>query len=250
MRKLAFIGSSVVLLALLASMTFLALSVDAQGNNNPNKLHGSPVYVLNILGKKSDWNGQGDYSNPDRHTIFVPQNTSEWYEQSGITPGTYGNLTADGSILLWMTSGPEFAVLDGNAFDDGNASLQIENGRYFVYVVTLAKPGGNSTLDGWYYDDEGSACYRLGEIKRIPREKGQPVWVSTTDLFYITWEQLLALGYTPDELMLYFGEEQDGQSIWIFDFLQFLEDTYGDTDYYFWKLDNNGNKHIQLRFYK
>ena len=249
MKKTALIGSSIVLLTLLASMTF-ALSVQAQGNNNPNKLHGSPVYVLNILGKKSDWSGQGDYNNPDRHTIFVPENTTEWYEQTGITPGVYGNLTADGSILLWMTSGPEFAVMDGNAFDDGNASLQIENGKYYVYVAALAKPGGNSTLDGWYYDNEGSACYRLGEIKKIPREKGQPVWVSTTDLFYITWQQLLALGYTPEELMLYFGTEQEGQPIWIFDFLQFLEDTYGDTDYYFWKLDNNGNKHIQLRFYK
>jgi hypothetical protein len=250
MKKPSLVGSSMVLLALLISMTFLAIAVQAQGNNNPNKLHGSPVYVLNILGKKSDWNGQGDYNNSDRHTIFVPQNTTEWYELTGISPGTYGNLTADGTILLKMTSGSEFAVLDGNAFDDGNASLQIENGKYYVYVAALAKPGGDSILDGWYYDKEGSACYRLGEIKRIPREKGQPSWVVTTDLFYITWEQLLALGYTPEELTLYFGEEQVGQAIWIFDFLQFLEDAYGDTDYYFWKLDNNGNKHIQLRFYK
>ena len=248
-KKLAVIGTSIVLLSLLTSMS-LALSVQANGNNNPNKLHGSPVYVLNILGKKSDWSGQGDYSNPDRHTIFVPENTTEWYEQTGITPGTYGNLTADGSILLWMTSGSEFAVLDGNAFDDGNASLQIEKGKYYVYLAALAKPGGNSILDGWYYDNEGAACYRLGEIKNIPRIKGNPVWANTTDLFYITWDQLLALGYDPLVLEDYFGESQVGESIWIFDFLQFLEDTYGDTDYYFWKVDNNGNKHIQLRFYQ
>jgi hypothetical protein len=248
-KKLTLVGSSIVLLTLLTSMT-LALSVQAQGNNNPNKLHGSPVYVLNILGKKSDWNGQGDYNNPDRHTIFIPENTTEWYEQMGITPGTYGNLTADGSILLWMTTGPEFAVLDGNAFDDGNASLQIEKGKYYVYLAALAKPGGNSILDGWYYDNEGNACYQLGEIKNIPRSKGNPVWVNTTDLFYITWDQLLALGYDPLVLEAYFGESQVGESIWIFDFLQFLEDTYGDTDYYFWKVDNNGNKHIQLRFYQ
>jgi hypothetical protein len=247
MKKITKIGSSLVLLTLIVSMTF-GLSVSAQGNNNPNKLHGSPAYVLNILGKKSDWNGQGDYNNPDRHTIFVPQNTTEWYEETGLTPGTYGNLSADGSILLWMTSGSEFAVLDGNAFDDGNASLQIENGKYYVYVVALAKPGGDSTLDGWYYDKEGSACYRLGEIKKIPREKGQPVWVCTTDLFYITWEQLLAL-YDETTLTETFGLEI-GESVWIFDFLQLLQETYGDTDYYFWKLDNNGNKHIQLRFYK
>lgn len=248
MKGMLKIGSSVILLTLMVSMS-LILTVGAQGNNNPNKLHGSPVYLLNILGKKSDWNGGGDYNNPDRHTIFVPENTTEWYEQSGKTPGEYGNLTADGSILLWMTSGPEFAVLDGNAFDDGNTSLQIENGKYYVYVAALAKPGGNSTLDGWYYDNEGTACYRLGEIKRIPREKGQPSWVMTTDLFYITWDQLLALypGLTAEEIAAQFGIEF-GQSIWIFDFLQVLQDGY-DTDYYFWKLDNNGNKHIQLRFY-
>jgi hypothetical protein len=249
--KKAFIKRiSLFLLTILATATFLTLTVQAQGNNNPNKLHGSPVYVLNILGKKSDWNGQGDYNNPDRHTIFVPENTAEWYAQTSTSPGTYGNLTTDGSILIWMTSGPEFAVLDGNAFDDANASLQIENGKYFVYLAALAKLGGKSNLDGWYYDNEGSACYQLGEIKKIHREKGQPGWLNSTDLFYITWEQLLALGYTSEELLLYFGEEQEGHSVWIFDFLQFLQDTYGDTDYYFWKLDNNGNKHIQLRFYK
>jgi hypothetical protein len=247
MKKLTDIGSFFVLLTLLASMTF-ALSVQAQSNNNPNKIHGSPVFVLNILGKKSDWNGQGDYNNPDRHTIFVPENTSEWYEQYGISPGTYGNLSADGSILLWITSGSEFAVIDGSAFDDGNASLQIEKGKYFVYLAALARPGGNTILDGWYYDNEGNACYQLGGIKNIPRSKGQPVWVNSTDLFYITWDQLIALGYTELQLTEDFGLEV-GQSIWIFDFLQILEETYGDTDYYFWKVDNNGNKHIQLRFY-
>ena len=240
----------ILLIAVLTAAAFLTLTVQAQGKNNPNKLHGSPVFVLNILGKKSDWNGQGDYNNPDRHTIFVPENTTEWLTQTNMSPGTYGNLTTDGSVLIWMTSGPEFAVLDGNAFDDANASLQIENGRYFVYLAALAKPGGKTTLDGWYYDNEGSACYQLGQVKKIHRQKGQPGWVNTTDLFYITWEQLLALGYTPEELILYFGEQQDGQSLWIFDFLQFLQDTYGDTDYYFWKVDNNGNKHLQLRFYK
>jgi hypothetical protein len=248
MNKITKIGGSLILLTLVISMTF-TLSVGAQRNNNPNKLHGSPAYILNILGKKSDWNGGGDYNNPDRHTIFVPQNTTEWYEENGITAGTYGNLSTDGSILLWMTSGSEFAVLDGNAFDDGNASLQIENGKYYVYVAALAKPGGDITLDGWYYDNEGSACYRLGEIKKIPRQKGQPVWVCTTDLFYITWKQLLALGYENTTLVETFGLIE-GQDVWIFDFLQILKDTYGDTDYYFWKLDNNGNKHIQLRFYK
>jgi len=237
-------AAAAILLTLVISM--FAVQVGANGNNNPNKIHGSPAYVLNILGKKSDWKAQGDFNNPDRHAIFVPANTTEW----GGTAGNYGNLTTENTVLIWMTSGPEFAVLDGNALDDGNASLQIENGRYYVYVVALAKPGGDSDLKGWYYDNEGNACYRLGEVKKIKRERGQPVWVNGTDLFYIEWSQLLALGFSEEELVLYFGEEQVGEPVWIFDFLQFLEDAYSDTDYYFWQLDNKGNKHIQVRFYK
>lgn len=243
LKKLSLVT---VLLTLTVSMSIFAIPADSKGNNNPNKIHGSPAYVLNILGKKSDWKAQGDFNNPDRHTIFVPENTSGW----GQTPGTYGNLTADNTILLWMTSGSEFAVFDGNAFDDGNASLQVENGKWYVYVVALAKPGGSSILNGWYYDNEGNACFRLGEVKKIPRYKGQPVWANTTDLFYITWEQLIALGFTLEDLTAYFGEEQTGQPVWIFDFLKFLEEVYNDTDYYFWQLDNKGNKHIQVRFYK
>ena len=51
-----------------------------------------------------------------------------------------------------MTSGPEFAVLDGDATDDGNASLQIQTGKYYVFVTALAKPGGSADLKDWYYD--------------------------------------------------------------------------------------------------
>jgi hypothetical protein len=232
-------------LALVGTASMLIAPAVAQGNNNPNKLHGAPVYVLNLLGKKTDWQGQGSYDNPDRHTIFVPEDTAAW----GSSAGTYGNLTTDGTVLLWMTSGPEFAVLDGNAYDDGNASLQIANGRYAVYVVALAKPGRSSTLTGWYYDDEGSACFRLGEVQKIKRVKGQPQWVNTTDLFYIDWDLLLALGYDAETLTGYFGEEQIGQALWIFDYLAFLDALYSDADYYFWQLNSQGNKHLQLRFY-
>jgi len=42
----------ILLIVVLTAATFLTLTVEAQGNNNPNKLHGSPVFVLNILGKK------------------------------------------------------------------------------------------------------------------------------------------------------------------------------------------------------
>lgn len=251
MKKLTVPIASIALLVLTITASAYLIPTTAQGSN-PNKIHGAPVYVLNILGKKSDWKSQGDFDNPDRHTIFIPENTSEWFLESGMSSGSYGNLTADGTVLIWMTSGPEFAVLDGNSLNDGNASLQVESGHWYVYVVALAKPGGNGTLNGWYYDNEGNACYRLGEVLKMPREKGEPVWVNASGLFYITWQQLLALGYTEEQLVTYFGTGQVGQPVWIFDFLNFLAENSisPDTDYYFWQLDNNGDKHLQVRFYK
>jgi len=35
-------------------------------------------YNLNIIGKKSDWNAQGSFSNPDRHTMFVPEDIEDY----------------------------------------------------------------------------------------------------------------------------------------------------------------------------
>lgn len=233
-----------MLLVVLAVSSCLLVLPAGAANNNPNKIHGSPTYVLNILGKKSDWNAQGDFDNPDRHTIFVPENTAEWGEIKG----------TDGVVRIWMTSGPEFAVLDGNALDDGNASLQIESGRYYVYFVALAKPGGDGHLSGWYYDDEGNAYLPLGLPLQVRRSKGQPIWTNATDLFYIEWDQvvatLLGMGLTTEQiaaLLASYGYVP-GDHVWIFDFLTILQ-SLGDTDYYFWQLDNNGNKHIQVRFY-
>ena len=93
-------------------------------------------YNLNIIGKKSDWNGGGSYDNPDRHTMFVPEDTTGWTID---LEGDYPDL--DG-IRIWMTQGDEFAVLDGNAFDDGEAVFQLGPGKYKVYIVAKAKPGG------------------------------------------------------------------------------------------------------------
>jgi hypothetical protein len=138
----------------------------------------------------------------------------------------------------------DFAVLDGSAFDDGNVSLQVGSGKWHVYVIALAKPGGKSKLQGFYYDNEGNAYLPMGEIQPT-REKGQPVYVNATDLFYIDYAWL-EVNYP--QAIIDFGLAE-GEPLWIFDFLNWLAETSGDTDYYFWKLDNKGCKHLQMRFY-
>jgi hypothetical protein len=117
-----------------------------------------PHYNLNIIGKKSDWNGGGSYDNPDRHTMFVPENTDDYLTPNGL-PG----------ITIWMTQGPEFAVIDGNAFDDGEAAFELGPGTYKVYIVAKAKPGGYTDITGWVYaEDIDGGYYYLNIGSRTP----------------------------------------------------------------------------------
>jgi hypothetical protein len=257
---------SLLAMMLLTSMS-LAIPVFA---GNANQIVGqNPDFVLNILGKKDGWKPNGSFDNFDRHTIFVPEDTT------GSSPGTYGGTSFADSILIWMQSGLEFGVLDGNACDDGNASIQVETGRYRVFVSVHGKPSNENKgenrladLKGWYYDDEGELLgvylYELGTAKILSRGKGSPVPVEVTDLFEVEYavvydmlvHMYMDAGMTEaeaqaaaTELLESYGYEPDDM-IWIFDFLEMLSDVFNDPDYYFWQLTNSGLKHIQVRFYK
>jgi hypothetical protein len=219
---------------------------------NMNKMLGRHYYLLNILGKKDGFGSHQTFDNPDRHTIFVPEDTTGYNDGASI-----GNLSLTDSIIIRMMSGPEFAVMDGNGMD-GEAKLQLERGKYYVFVTALGKPSkdGDSRsadLSGWYNDDEGDLCYLLGSVS-ISRSKGKPVSEDATDLFYIAWSQIASItGLEDAEIESYLDEYGDyaiGDDVWIFDFLAMLQDVFSDTDYYFWQLHNSGLKHIQVRFYK
>ena len=257
---------SLLVMMLFATMSF-ALPVFA---GNANKIVGkNPDFVLNILGKKDGWDPNGSFDNFDRHTIFVPEDTT------GSTPGTYGGVDFTDSILIWMQSGPEFGVLDGNACDDGNASLQVKKGRYRVFVTVLGKPSNTkkgenrfADLSGWYYTDEGERgvyLYELGTAKTLNRGK-EPIPAEVTDLFLIdytvVYDMLVYMYQQPPysfdlataqaaatALLESYGYYPDDM-VWIFDFLEMLDIVFNDPDYYFWQLTNRGLKHIQVRFYK
>lgn len=203
-------------------------------------------YNLNVIGKKLDWNGGGSYDNPDRHTIFVPEDTSAFtipiYDE-----GIYTELSG---IKLEMTQGTEFAVLDGNAFDDGKAAFQLAPGRYNVYIAVKGKPGGSTEITGWvkcnntYYFDVGDV--------RISKSKNAE-WTDATGLFYVdATEEPDAVGYLDNltEQGL-FGENEQ---MWVFDYLTGLTNYNSllypaDETAYFWQYDNHGSKLVQIRFY-
>lgn len=274
---------SITILFILAILCqIIAVPVFARNNNNPNKLLGSPAYVLNIHGKKADWNANGDFSNPDRHTMFVPR----------------GSMEFNSIIRLYMTQAVRgslegFMVLDGNAFGgDGRLELQIADGYYAVYVTALGKPldpAQTTDITGVVPDALGNPMLFLGGVdgKSLKPHGKTPVWEEYTDLFYIDENQMIEFFMTMggfsearaielvDAIIAHFspdyviqvGVDSFGDpiyAIWIFDFYEFLTTNYqallteeelldiGDilNGEYYWNLINKGIRHIQVRFYK
>jgi hypothetical protein len=255
MKKLVFLIIVLVVLGLMVSgcSELVVPQVGQDGSASltkakPIKPPSGAHYNLNIIGKKSDWNGGGSYDNPDRHTMFVPEDTTGWFIP---TPGDDDttNVPDLPGIKIEMTQGDEFAVLDGNAFDDGECAFQLAPGKYEVWITAKAKPpkpGEDyyTNIGGWVFasDDEGdNYYYNIGSVM-VKKNLG---WLDATDIFYVSctedWFELV---------------ECNGDGMWVFDYLNFLTGyDFGDdpdiTDAaYFWQYDNHGNKLVKVRFYE
>ncbi len=234
------IGICIAAIVLL-SIILPSAAVFAAGSNNPNKRLGSPSFVLNILGKKSDYSGDPSYESTDRHTMFVPENVSEWLELTGF---------ADAKI--WVSQDTEFAITDPNMFDDGQCNLTLGSGRYAVYFAALGKPGSTAQFEGWIYNaTAGEYLLYIGTVS--VKHSKTPVWESGEGMMTISEAEaqaiLNALGITWDELLALLGYPADATEIWVFDFINWLSLQTGYDYLYLWKLVS-GCKHIQVRFYK
>lgn len=215
---------SIFALALaVTALCAVAIPVLATPNVNPNKLYGAPSYVLNLIGKKDGWSGGGTYDNPNRHTMFLPQTTAD-------------------NVTVWMSQGTDFAVLDGNAFDDGNLSFQLAAGKYAVFIVALGKPGNGANIEGWIYNATDNTYLLLVGSLNVHGHSKTPRWTNATDLFWVSPSEDQTLGLNA------LGITQD---TWVFDYMQGLSTAYNGTNYlYLWQLDNNNNKLLQVRFYQ
>ncbi len=259
MKKLMYLIVAVVILGLIVSGCLPVVpTVGEKGNNNNNgglKPPSGAHYNLNIIGKKSDWNAQGSFSNPNRHTMFVPENTDEFMldgshcyapaplpegEEEPVGPG----------ITIWMTQCGEecddFAVLDGNAFDDCKCEFRLARGRYDVYIVAKAKPpkpGENYYTDitGWVMgydpiDEEDYFYFSIGTVN-VKKKEG---WQDATHIFEVS----------ASEDLFEWGDPLD-YPVWVFDYLSMLESEQEmENTAYFWQYDNHGNKLVKVRFYK
>lgn len=238
-----------ILLVVVLVATILPSAVFAKSPRTEFDLNG-PHYNLNLIGKADGWNDK-EVSNPDRHTMFVPMDTSAWnitlktpnkVVSHGTTIGD--NVTSLPGFAIYMTQSgtDDFAVIDGTAFDGDPCVLDLADGKYWVVVAVKAKPVANApVIDGWaqIYDINGALYYylNLGTVT-VSRK-----WTNATDLFFINTEE--ASGATtglPDP-------GNSGLGMWIFDYFASLDAAeYGDFAY-FWQLQNSGSKLIQVRFY-
>ena len=192
----------------------------------------------------------GDYDNPDRHTMFVPLDTTDMTIDLE-EPNNLGQPTLPG-IKIEMTQGAEFAMIDGNATDEYGA-FQLGAGKYRVYIAVKAKSpkyaDPYTDITGWVeaYDNTGALWYYI-DVGDVQVKKNKNSWTDATDLFFVTTGE--------DPFGFVTGSEADYTQwgIWVFDYMAGLDAwTAGGYDFnqlaYFWQLDNHGNKLIQVRFY-
>lgn len=229
MRKAAAIVTIAICLMMTISVfAGIAVAKPNGTGKKPGIDFSGPHYTLNILAKKDNGkNGNADFSNWDRHTIFVP---------------------LEGDCNMTYQLGTEFAVLDGNGMD-GLAEFQIPSGPekdFSVYIVSLGKPGDGTDItypDFWWTYDESTgawycelATFRIkghGQNPDGPAKK--PYWEEATEWFYM---ELYNYSLSPGD---------PGYIIWEGYIWNMPWDLFEETGYW-WDMQGC-DKHIQVRFY-
>ena len=226
-KVLAIALAVVVLVTLVVPSVVLAKSPKTEFDAN------GPHYNLNLIGKDKEMPGEKD--NPDRHTMFVPIDTSR---MEIIKKGNGGTLPG---IKIEMTQSDDpdgWAMIDGNATDQYGA-FELAAGKYNVYIAVKAKKPGTSGLTditGWVeaYDELGFAWIyiNVGHVQVSKNGK----WTDATGLFFVSdaEDPTGTVGAT---------------DMWVFDYMAALEAGDYSQTAYFWQFDNHGNKLIQVRFY-
>jgi hypothetical protein len=231
MTRRLFFGLTLVLALALAVPTFAQVGKGLSGAH----------WNLNIIGVPKD-KTVPSMTDSNRHVIFVPlQSGSDVSRQ----------------VKIYYVRGDDFQVLDGNATDDNEATIQVpyqfcadlttgceELLSFNVYAVGLGKPnrGAIVTAECTYSLDavggSGTTCedtLLMGSFK-VDRIKGKPNPVNITDVFRATGCLDVNTDGTCNTGDLAFS------NLWIFNIPQLLE--------YFWDYDNNGLKLMQVRFYE
>lgn len=261
MKKAIFILLTVALVVSLVPAIAFAKSPKTEFDLN------GPHFNLNLVGKADGWNDK-EVDNPERHTMFVPMDTSEWEIELGQPNKVIRESAVENDVeslpgfAIFMSQDKnleDFMVTDGTAFDGDPCELVLPDGMYYVVIAAKGKKNVDPpTIDGWtqVYDELNQLYYylNLGTVT-VSRK-----WSNATDLFFIdSTEANIPVTGLPDPGDTQVGGDYGGAGTWIFDYLDLLGQVMYDpgdglteqyTDLaYFWQLQNNGSKLIQVRFY-
>jgi hypothetical protein len=193
-------------------LVVITLPVSA-GNGAPS----GPHYNLNIIGVPKDKNPNIGCGNG--HRIFV-----------GL-----GKKSGEAATTRIMLNEGEFAVLDCDGTEDGEATFQLpdpdpENDgitAYSVYFRALGQPGGSGWLGSCLIDDGGAEyCSATPYILELSAHGNNNKFVNASKELLYVWVDLEGTGKV-ERYPLFADELYD----------------------YFWEYDNNGLKLVQLRFY-
>ena len=261
MKKLVYLIIAMLVLGLIISGCSLLGVAPTEKDETTSLIKVKPAdkppsgahFNLNIIGKKSDWSGGGNYNNEDRHTMFVPEDTTEFLDPDTgfpcLTPNGEPGVTIE--ITQCGEECDDFAVLDGNAFDDCTCKLRLAPGKYEVWMVVKAKPPKQGEdyftyIAGWirYTDpDTGYTEYfkNIGSVTVRGKK-----WLDASDIIYVSCDE--------DDFGIvaaHIGCNGNGLGMWVFEYLALLESEEGMEDTaYFWQYDNHGNKLVKVRFYE
>lgn len=220
-------ASTSVMLAALVLLTTLLVSgiLPVMAGSSTNV--GKHAYKVNIIGRPNDW--QGSDTGSESKTVFISikvfEELVECEPLSGVTP--VGEVVEAAQVepgqRIHFYQGSAFDVVDRDA-TDGKAVISIpyKEGGYDIFVRVLG--GSNKNFAGCldadaykflYTDASGSWYYYIGHLD-VNRSPGKPTKVNVKELFY----------------------DPTGTS--------YFTEVWSD---YFWTIQNNGLRNMQLIFY-
>lgn len=245
MRKLLVLG---LVLLVAAAFTVPAVSAvkptDDDGNYVGNFAPSGPHYNLNLIGVKEDkWSETGDeLTNGNGHVIFVKMGKNERV-----------------TTKIYLKEGDDFAVLDrdgtdGSAYfqlpdpyEDGEDVTDPANSAYQIYIRVLGKPGGTGDITTGICEAEDPEtlpypkCVVDGDVY-LSENVVELSSHGNNNKFQMVTTELTTVTVTAD-----FGDGVETITAGLFE-----EDPF-DLGWafteYFWQLNNQGMKLIQLRFY-
>ena len=220
MRKMV---STILLIAMLAMPAVLVI---AKNNSTGNGARSGSHYTLNLLGK--NWEHGDTVKEDGGHRIFV-------------------RLGADGDMKrtsIQLIEGPDFTVLDADG-TDGKAKFQLPDpgdiidpsggysgpDAYQIFIRVLGKPEGLADMYSVYIEADGTP-WVSGEIITL-RQSGGKVNRKSPPKFEDVTKELTTI---------YVDTDGDGAP----ERHKLFDDAFEE---FFWYYDNQGLKHVQLRFY-